>query len=150
MRIPSQTSARSQPSLVRGLGFSAAAAIVLGTMIGTGIFLKPSEMAADAGSKVIVFAALVVGGVLSLFGALCYVELGATFPEAGGEYAYLRRGFGNQWGFLFGWMHSTVARPASVAAIAAGFLRFCSFLFPLLAKPLCTIHFSRLFGLTSG
>lgn len=140
MRIPSKDIAGAQPSLVRGLGFPAAAAIVLGTMIGTGIFLKPSEMAADGGSKVIVFAALVVGGVLSLFGALCYAELGATFPEAGGEYAYLRRGFGTQWGFLFGWMHSTVARPASVAAIAAGFLRFCGFLFPRIAVPFYIFH----------
>ena len=119
-------------------------------MIGTGIFLKPSEMAAEAGSVSMVFAAWIVAGILSMFGALCYAELGSSIPEAGGEYAYLRRGFGRVWGFLFGWMHSVVARPASNAAIAAGFLRFCSFLFPLLAKPLYIIHFSRLFGLTIG
>jgi APA family basic amino acid/polyamine antiporter len=119
-------------------------------MIGTGIFLKPSEMAAEAGSVSTVFAAWIVAGILSMFGALCYAELGSSIPEAGGEYAYLRRGFGRVWGFLFGWMHSVVARPASNAAIAAGFLRFCSFLFPLLAKPICTIHFPGLFGLRSG
>jgi len=119
-------------------------------MIGTGIFLKPSEMAAEAGSVSMVFAAWIIAGILSMFGALCYAELGSSIPEAGGEYAYLRRGFGRVWGFLFGWMHSVVARPASNAAIAAGFLRFCSFLFPILAKPLCTVHFPGLFGLTSG
>jgi APA family basic amino acid/polyamine antiporter len=145
MRNELRDTGSSQPSLIRGLGFTAATAIVLGTMIGTGIFLKPSEMAADAGSKVIVFAALIVGGVLSLFGALCYAELGATFPEAGGEYAYLRRAFGNSWGFLFGWMHSTVARPASIAAIAAGFLRFCSFLYPKIAAPLFVFHINPRF-----
>jgi len=128
------------PGLIRGLGTSAATAIVLGTMIGTGIFLKPSEMAAESGSLALFFAALIIGGVLSLFGALCYIELGTAIPEAGGEYVYLRRGFGAVWGFLFGWMHSTVARPSSVAAIAAGLLRFCSFFFPVLMAPVPIFH----------
>jgi len=126
--------------LVRGLGPWASASIVVGTMIGTGIFLKPAEMAADAGSVSIVFAAWIVGGILSLFGALSYAELGAAIPEAGGEYAYLRRGFGPVWGFLFGWMHSIVGRPASMASIAAGLLRFCSFRFPIVAKPLYSLQ----------
>ena len=111
--------------LVRGLGKWSSAAIVVGTMVGTGIFLKPAEMAADAGSLFLVLAAWVVGGVLSLFGALAFAELGAALPEAGGEYAYLRRAFGPVWGFLFGWMHSIVGRPASMSSIAAGLLRFC-------------------------
>ncbi|HWF38944.1 MAG TPA: amino acid permease [Candidatus Acidoferrales bacterium] len=126
--------------LVRGLGAYAAAAIVVGTMIGTGIFLKPSEMAAEGKSIAIVFAAWLVGGLLSLFGALSYAELGASIPEAGGEYAYLRRGFGPVWGFLFGWMHSIVGRPASAAAIAAGLLRFWGFLSPAVATPIYTFH----------
>jgi len=126
---------RLRPGLVRGLGMPAAAAIVLGTMVGTGIFLKPGEMAGEAGSVAVVFAAWILGGILSLFGGLCYAELGASIPEAGGEYIYLRRGLGTVWGFFFGWMHSIVARPASVAAIAAGLLRFCAFLYPRLAEP---------------
>jgi APA family basic amino acid/polyamine antiporter len=133
--------------LVRGLGAWTSAAIVVGTMIGTGIFLKPAEMAADAGSFAIVFAAWIVGGILSLFGALAFAELGAAIPEAGGEYAYLRRGFGPVWGFLFGWMHSIVGRPASMASIAAGLLRFCGFLLPAVAAPIFTrqisVPFSR-------
>jgi basic amino acid/polyamine antiporter, APA family len=76
--------------LVRGLGGWASAAIVVGTMIGTGIFLKPAEMATLGGSIGIVYVAWIVGAVLSLFGALAYAELGAAIPEAGGEYAYLR------------------------------------------------------------
>ncbi len=126
--------------LVRGLGAWAAMAIVVGTMIGTGIFLKPAEMASEGGSVMVVFAAWVVGGVLSLFGALSYAELGAAIPEAGGEYAYLRRGFGPVWGFLFGWMHSIVGRPASAASIAAGLLRFWGFLWPAVATPIFTWH----------
>ncbi|HWG59165.1 MAG TPA: amino acid permease [Candidatus Acidoferrales bacterium] len=136
-----------RPGLVRALGGWAAAAIVVGTMIGTGIFLKPSEMAGEARSTAIVFAAWIVGALLSLFGALSYAELGAAIPEAGGEYAYLRRGFGPVWGFLFGWMHSIVGRPASTASIAAGLLRFCGFLLPALAAPIYTFHFRLpLFG----
>lgn len=129
-----------RPGLIRGLGAASAAGIVLGTMIGTGIFLKPSEMAQETGAVGLVFAAWVVAGLLSLFGALCYAELGTSIPEAGGEYAYLRRGLGEVWGFLFGWMHSIVARPASGAAIAAGLLRFCAFLFPVLAEPIHVFH----------
>jgi APA family basic amino acid/polyamine antiporter len=130
----------ARPGLVRGLGAPAAAAIVLGTMVGTGIFLKPGEMEAEAGSVSVVFAAWILGGILSLFGGLCYAELGASIPEAGGEYSYLRRGLGKVWGFFFGWMHSIVARPASVAAIAAGLLRFSAFLFPPLATPIHVFH----------
>lgn len=122
--------------LVRGLGPWAAAAIVVGTMIGTGIFLKPAEMASVGGSLGIVYAAWIVGGMLSLFGALAYAELGAAIPEAGGEYAYLSRSFGPVWGFLFGWTHSIVARPASAASIAAGVLRFWGFLMPAVAAPI--------------
>jgi amino acid transporter len=128
--------------LVRGLGKWSSAAIVVGTMVGTGIFLKPAEMAADAGSLFLVLAAWVVGGVLSLFGALAFAELGAALPEAGGEYAYLRRAFGPVWGFLFGWMHSIVGRPASTSSIAAGLLRFCAFLVPAMAAPVFTAHIS--------
>ena len=137
---------RARPGLVRGLGAPAAAAIVLGTMVGTGIFLKPGEMAGEAGSVAVVFAAWILGGILSLFGALCYAELGASLPEAGGEYSYLRRGLGTVWGFFFGWMHSIVARPASVAAIAAGLLRFSAFLYPRLAEPISVFHLRSLLG----
>ncbi len=126
--------------LVRGLGPWASVAIVVGTMIGTGIFLKPAEMAREGHSVSIVFAAWIVGAVLSLFGALSYAELGAAIPEAGGEYAYLRRGFGPVWGFLFGWMHSIVGRPASTASIAAGMMRFLSFFLPAIAAPLFSVH----------
>src|SRR5579863_6164095 len=122
--------------LVRGLGPWAAAAIVVGTMIGTGIFLKPAEMASVGGSLGIVYTAWIVGGMLSLFGALAYAELGAAIPEAGGEYAYLSRSFGPVWGFLFGWTHSIVARPASVASIAAGVLRFWGFMMPSVDAPI--------------
>jgi APA family basic amino acid/polyamine antiporter len=134
--------------LVRGLGAWASGAIVVGTMIGTGIFLKPAEMAREGRTVSVVFAAWIVGAILSLFGALSYAELGAAIPEAGGEYAYLRRGFGPVWGFLFGWMHSIVGRPSSLSSISAGMMRFLSFLLPVVAAPLFTVHIA-IPGLTS-
>jgi APA family basic amino acid/polyamine antiporter len=109
-------------------------------MIGTGIFLKPAEMAREGRFVSVVFAAWIIGGVLSLFGALAFAELGAMIPEAGGEYAYLRRGFGPLWGFLFGWMHSIVGRPSSLASIGAGLVRFLSFLVPAIGAPIFTMH----------
>src|SRR5438309_1631353 len=126
--------------LVRGLGAWASGAIVVGTMIGTGIFLKPAEMAQEGRSVSIVFAAWIVGAMLSIFGAFSFAELGSMIPEAGAEYAYLRRGFGPVYGFLFGWMHSIVGRPSSLASIAAGMMRFLSFLVPAVAAPLFTVH----------
>lgn len=126
--------------LIRGLGAWASGAIVVGTMIGTGIFLKPAEMARVGGTVSIVFAAWIVGAILSLFGALSFAELGAAIPEAGGEYAYLRRAFGPARGFLFGWMHAIVGRPSSLSSIAAGLMRFMSFLLPVVAVPIFTLH----------
>src|SRR5579885_3580551 len=137
----------SRLELVRGLGSWASTAIVVGTMIGTGIFLKPAEMAREGRTVSVVFAAWIVGAILSLFGALSYAELGAAIPEAGGEYAYMRRGFGPVWGFLFGWMHSIVGRPASASSIAAGIMRFMSFLIPAVGAQLFTVH-SAVPGLT--
>ena len=125
---------------MRGLGAWASAAIVVGTMIGTGIFLKPAEMAREGRFVSVVFAAWIVGGILSLFGALAFAELGAMIPEAGGEYAYLRRGFGPLWGFLFGWMHSIVGRPSSLSSIGAGLVRFLGFLIPAIGGPIFTLH----------
>jgi APA family basic amino acid/polyamine antiporter len=132
--------------LVRGLGAWASAAIVVGTMIGTGIFLKPAEMAREGRTVSVVFAAWIVGAILSIFGALSFAELGAAIPEAGGEYAYLRRGFGPVWGFLFGWMHSIVGRPSSLASISAGMMRFVGFLIPAVGAPLFTVHIAGLGG----
>src|ERR1700722_906939 len=126
--------------LVRGLGAWASAAIVIGTMIGTGIFLKPAEMAREGRAVSVVFAAWIVGAVLSIFGALSFAELGAAIPEAGGEYAYLRRAFGPVYGFLFGWMHSIVGRPSSLASISAGMMRFVGLLIPAVATPIFTVH----------
>src|SRR5437762_8870437 len=129
--------------LVRGLGLWAATAVVIGDTIGSGIFLVSSDMARASGSATLVFAAWILGGLIVLFGAFCDAELGAAFPKAGGPYLYLNRGLGPLWGFLFGWMSSFLERPVAMAALAAGFLRFLGFLFPVVATPLFTGHVGR-------
>src|SRR6202790_4173480 len=136
--------ARLQPSeLIRGLGLWSAVAIVIGDTIGTGIFFVTSDMARAVGSATLVFAAWLIGGLIVLFGAFCYAELGAAFPKAGGPYVYLNSGLGPLWGFLFGWMSSFLERPVAMATLAAGFLRFVGFLFPIVATPLFTSHLGR-------
>jgi amino acid transporter len=129
--------------LIRGLGLWSATAIVIGDTIGTGIFLVTSDMARAVGSARLVFAAWIIGGLIVLFGAFCYAELGAAFPKAGGPYVYLNRGLSPLWGFLFGWMSSFLERPVAMATLAAGFLRFAGFLFPVVATPLFTHHIGR-------
>jgi APA family basic amino acid/polyamine antiporter len=107
--------------LKRELGIWSASAIVIGTVIGSGIFLVPSSMVRNVGSPVMVFAVWIAGGLLSLFGALSYAELAAALPEAGGEYVYLREAYGPLWGFLYGWTQMWVAKTGSIATVATGF-----------------------------
>src|SRR3954449_10758328 len=98
-------------------------AIVIGTVIGSGIFLVPAEMMQAAGSARLVYLAWIVGGLLSFFGAVTYAELGAMKPEAGGEYVYIRDGYGPLGGFLYGWTYFLIAKPASLATIVIGLVR---------------------------
>jgi basic amino acid/polyamine antiporter, APA family len=126
--------------LIRGLTLRSAAAIVIGDTIGTGIFLVTSDMARTVGSISLVFTAWIVAGIVVLFGAFCYAELGAAFPRAGGNYVYLNRGLGPLWGFLFGWMSSFLERPVAMATLAAGVLRFAGFIFPAVMAPLFVSH----------
>lgn len=125
---------------MRGLGLWSAIAIVIGDTIGTGVFLVASDMARAVGSATLVFAAWILGGLIVLMGAFCYAELGAAFPKAGGPYVYLGRGLGPVWGFLFGWMSAVLERPVAMATLAAGFVRFAAFLFPVMLTPLVTWH----------
>ena len=137
---PAAQKRQDSSDLVRGLGVWSATAIVIGDTIGTGVFLVTSDMARAVGSVALVFVAWILGGIIVLFGAFCYAELGAALPRAGGNYVYLGRGLGPLWGFLFGWMTSFLERPVGMATLAAGFFRFVSFLLPGVAAPLFTYH----------
>src|ERR1700674_1890263 len=113
----------SRPELCRDLGVSHASAVVVGTIIGSGIFLVPAEMMQAVGSAKLVYLVWIVGGLLSFFGALTYAELGALRPFAGGEYVYVRDGFGPLPAFLYAWTWFLIAKPASIATITAGLVR---------------------------
>jgi basic amino acid/polyamine antiporter, APA family len=129
----------SGPSLQRVLGVWSAIAIVIGTVIGSGVFLVPSAMIHYVGSVRNLFVVWVVAGVLSLFGALTYAELAAALPEAGGEYVYLSEAYGPFWGFLYGWTQFWVAKSGSIATLAAGFYTYLTVFVPVLAATVCTV-----------
>jgi APA family basic amino acid/polyamine antiporter len=107
--------------LKRDLGIWSAAAIVVGTVIGSAIFLVPNDMVKSVGSPAMVFAVWIFGGMLTLFGALSYAELAAALPQAGGEYVYLREAYGPLWAFIYGWTQMWVAKSGSIATLATGF-----------------------------
>jgi APA family basic amino acid/polyamine antiporter len=118
--------------LPRVLEVSHATAIVVGTIIGSGIFLVPQEMMRAVGSSGMVYLAWIVGGLLSLFGAMTYAELGAMMPDTGGEYVYLRGAYGDLPAFLYMWTWFSVAKPASIASVTTGLARTLA-IFPALA-----------------
>jgi APA family basic amino acid/polyamine antiporter len=117
-----------QPTLVRGLGLIAATAVVIGDVIGTGVFLKSRVMTCNVGTPGRVIVVWIVAGLLSLAGALTYAELAAIWPRAGGEYVFIREAYNSRLAFLFGWMRFFVAGPGSLAALAAGFAIFLNVL----------------------
>ena len=125
--------------LRRDLGIWGAAAIVVGTTIGSGIFLVPTTMIKNVGSTQMLFVVWIVGGLLSLFGALSYAELAAAMPEAGGEYVYLREAYGPLWAFLYGWTQTWVAKTGSIATLATGFFIYLTNFRPELGAVLTTI-----------
>jgi APA family basic amino acid/polyamine antiporter len=115
---------------------------VVGTIIGSGIFLVPTEMMQAVGSARLVYLAWVVGGLLSFFGALTYAELGSMKPQAGGEYVYVRDAYGPLAGFLYSWTWFLIAKPASIATVTTGLVRilgtfsvFSFFSYPCISYP---------------
>jgi len=127
MSQPATVHPPSLPDLPRVLAANQATAIVVGTIIGSGIFLVPREMMQEVGSSSLVYLAWIVGGLLSLFGAMTYAELGAMLPYAGGEYVYLRGAYGDTTAFLYMWTWFAVAKPASIAAVTVGLARTLEF-----------------------
>lgn len=106
----------SDTGLVRVLGPGMAMAMVVGNVIGTGIFSKPGEAAAKAGSVSLVMWAWIAGGIISLIGGLCFAELAVCYPRAGGIYVYLKEAYGRSIAFLFAWSEFVLGRPASIGA----------------------------------
>jgi APA family basic amino acid/polyamine antiporter len=119
----SATGKPGQNELPRVLSASNALAMVVGIIIGSGIFLVPREMMAAVGSARMVYVVWIAGGLLSLFGAMSYAEVAAMKPRVGGEYAFLLDAYGPLTAFLYTWTWTTIAKPATIATIAAGLMR---------------------------
>jgi basic amino acid/polyamine antiporter, APA family len=114
----------------RGLGLYDATMVVVGSMIGSGIFIVSAEMGRTIGSPGWLLAAWVLTGLLTVVGALSYGELAAMMPRAGGQYVYLREAFSPLWGFLYGWTLFLVIQTGTIAAVSVGFARYAGALIP--------------------
>jgi len=126
-----RTMPRPPRELPRKLGLLDSTNIVVGTIIGSAIFLVPSTIAQNIHSVRVTLAIWVLAGVMSMFGALAYAELGAMMPVSGGQYVYLTEAWGPLWGFLCGWTFFLVARSGATAAVAAGFATYLSQFVPM-------------------
>src|SRR5215467_8771378 len=111
--------------------------LVMGSMIGSGIFLVSADIARQTDSPALLLGAWLVTGFLTIVAALSYGELAAMMPEAGGQYVYLREALGPLWGFLYGWTLFLVIQPGTIAAVGAAFGRFLGVIFPSISTTHC-------------
>ena len=118
----------------RGLGLYDATMVVVGSMIGSGIFIVSADMARNVGSAGWLLTAWLIAGFLTIVGALSYGELAAMMPRAGGQYVYLREAFSPLWGFLYGWTLFLVIQSGTIAAVSVGFARFTGVLVPWVSE----------------
>ena len=125
----SEAAESSSPKLVRGLGLMDASMIVVGSMIGSGIFIVSAESARLVGAPGWLLVAWALGGLLTITGALCCAELAAMWPRAGGQYVFLREAYGPSVGFLFGWALFLVIQTGTIAAVAVAYANFTGVLF---------------------
>jgi APA family basic amino acid/polyamine antiporter len=120
----------SAPQFVQGMGLFSATAIVMGSMIGSGIFIVSADMSRGLGSPALLIAAWLVTAAMTIIGALSYGELAAMMPKAGGQYVYLREALGPLWGFLYGWTLFLVIQTGTIAAVGVAFGKFLGVFFP--------------------
>ena len=129
---PTLSPADADAKLVRGIGLWGATLLVIGNVIGSGIFLTTGGMVAELPSTVLVLAAWTAGGLLAMAGGLTYAEMGSMYPRSGGLAVYLAEAYGPVWGFLFGWACLLVILTGSVATVAVGFAEYFSYFVPAL------------------
>ncbi len=143
-------SARPQQAAPRPtLGLYDAVAMIVGVVIGAGIFRAPSIVAGSVSSDTVFIGLWVAGGVISLVGALCYAELGSSYPNAGGEYHFLNRAYGGWLAFLFAWARMTVVQTGAIAAIAFVFGDYATTLLPLGEKSPVIYALLAVIGITA-
>ena len=132
--------------LVRAIGLSGATLLVVGSVIGSGIFLTTGLMVQELPSTSLVLAAWVAGGLLAMAGGLTYAEMGSMYPRSGGLYVFLSEAYGPVWGFLIGWACLLVILTGSVAAVAVGFAEYFSYFFPSLGTDRILVTFDMPWG----
>ena len=132
------------------MGLFSATAIVMGSMIGSGIFIVSADMSRTLGSPALLIAAWLVTAAMTLIGALSYGELAAMMPKAGGQYVYLRESLGPLWGFLYGWTLFLVIQTGTVAAVGVAFGKFLGVFFPAISKSHWLWHVSGDIGLNTA
>ena len=128
-RLDSTGPQESNPELVKGLGLTSATTLVMGSMIGSGIFIVSADIARQTDSPALLIGAWLVTGFMTIVGALSYGELAAMMPRAGGQYVYLRESLGPLWGFLYGWTLFLVIQTGTVAAVGVAFGKFLGHFF---------------------
>lgn len=133
MRVDEPVQTVPDEGLVRAIGLGSAVLLVVGTVIGSGIFLTTGGMAALIPSAPLLLAAWALGGLLAITGGLTYAEMGSMFPRSGGIYIFLREAFGGMAAFLYGWMSLLVIISGALAAVAVGFAEYLSFFIPALS-----------------
>jgi APA family basic amino acid/polyamine antiporter len=122
------------PKFVQGMGLFSATAIVMGSMIGSGIFIVSADMSRVLGSPALLIAAWLVTAAMTIIGALSYGELAAMMPKAGGQYVYLRESLGPVSGFLYGWTLFVVIQTGTIAAVGVAFGKFLGVFFPSVSQ----------------
>ena len=135
-----QTVAPQEQELVKGLGLTSATTLVMGSMIGSGIFIVSADIARLVDSPGLLIMAWVVTGFMTVTGALAYGELAAMMPKAGGQYVYLRESLGPLWGFLYGWTMFLVIQTGTIAAVGVAFGKFIGVFFPSISSTNWIIH----------
>ncbi len=129
--------------LVKGLGLTSATMLVMGSMIGSGIFIVSAEISREVGSPALLIGAWVITGFLTIVGALTYGELAAMMPRAGGQYVYLRESLGPLWGFLYGWTLFLVIQTGTIAAVGVAFGKFLGIFWPAIASTNWIVHLGK-------
>jgi basic amino acid/polyamine antiporter, APA family len=149
--VPPTVEAKTEHHFVRAIGLFDGTMIVVGSMIGSGIFIVAADISRQTGSAGGLLLTWIITGVLTIAAALSYGELAALFPHAGGQYVYLREAFSPLWGFLYGWTLFLVIQTGTVAAVAIGFARYLGVLFPSISPNtwvIPPINFSSRFAIS--
>ena len=131
---------KEEPGFVRAIGLFDGTMIVVGSMIGSGIFIVAADITRQTGSAGGLLLTWILTGLLTIAAALAYGELAALFPHAGGQYVYLREAYSPLWGFLYGWTLFLVIQSGTIAAVAVGFARYLGVLFPSISPNTWIIH----------